>query len=448
MSEHAYRYGAGSRLDVDGSDVRLVLATSGGVDRTGPAVAPRFFSGFLGHPVQSAACLLAVARVARTRFYTPPNVTAAIIRAADPVVTSNGDRLRFESFSACCGVHARFDALPGTLDGPAIGVGTTNVDFNPPMREALGRVQGLDPIHLDVGTDDVTVTTLDGTVVEDKVPLPDRWLKGFAEVEVATAEMLPVLDVGATEARRFLAGIARSPSFGSTHVVEMGGRLRRTTRSGPSAVPLPGPQRLGPFEPLLQHARGLRAYAAPGSDASTWELVLDDARLVLTVSPDVRRGFSGEGGILTDLADDSAAVDAELLAELLGWEPRIEVDDLAARTGIDRDRVRRALRHLGAAGRVGFDVSEGAHFHRELPFAPDALAKMHPRLRGAQRIVDAGGVELHPNGSAHVTSAATIYAVRRVDGDWRCTCRWWGKFQSSRGPCKHVLAVEEVMRRG
>ncbi len=98
-----------------------------------------------------------MARVARTRFYTPPGMLAAILRAADPVVTSNGDRLRFESFSACCGVYARYDVLPGGLDGPALDTGTTNVDFNPPMREALARVGGLRPLHLAVG-EDVAVT--------------------------------------------------------------------------------------------------------------------------------------------------------------------------------------------------------------------------------------------------------------------------------------------------
>ena len=41
---------------------------------------------------------------------------AAILRAADPVVTSNGDRLRFESFSACCGVYARLDVMAAGLD--------------------------------------------------------------------------------------------------------------------------------------------------------------------------------------------------------------------------------------------------------------------------------------------------------------------------------------------
>ena len=147
-----------------------------------------------------ASGLLAVARVARTRFYVPPGMLAAILRAADPVVTSNGDRLRFESFSACCGVHARLDVLPGALDGPAMDTGTTNVDFNPPMRQALAGIGGLDPLHLSVG-DDVTVTTLEESVTEQRVPLPRRWIKGFAEVQVAAAGMRPVLDVPVVEAR-------------------------------------------------------------------------------------------------------------------------------------------------------------------------------------------------------------------------------------------------------
>jgi hypothetical protein len=45
--------------------------------------------------------MLAYAAVARARYYTPASVVAALVR--DPVVTSNGDRIRFESFSGCCG---------------------------------------------------------------------------------------------------------------------------------------------------------------------------------------------------------------------------------------------------------------------------------------------------------------------------------------------------------
>ena len=65
-------------------------------------------------------------------------MVAQILRAADPVVTLDGERLRVESFSQCCGVYARADFLPDFLVADAIGKGTTNVDFNPPMRAALG----------------------------------------------------------------------------------------------------------------------------------------------------------------------------------------------------------------------------------------------------------------------------------------------------------------------
>src|SRR4051794_38055212 len=115
VEEQAYSYVRPSTLAFVTGRADLLLATSGGRTVRGPAAHPVLYDGFLGHPEQAAAALLAVAKVARTRYYTPPGMVAAVVRAADPVVTSNGDRLRFESFSACCGVHARYDSLAGSL---------------------------------------------------------------------------------------------------------------------------------------------------------------------------------------------------------------------------------------------------------------------------------------------------------------------------------------------
>jgi len=111
--EQVYRYPQPSTVGVVDGRVDVQLSTSGGTTGAGPALHPRFFDGFLAHPEQTATGLLTVARVARSRFYVPPGMLSAILRAADPVVTSNGDRLRFESFSACCGVHARLDRMTG-----------------------------------------------------------------------------------------------------------------------------------------------------------------------------------------------------------------------------------------------------------------------------------------------------------------------------------------------
>ncbi|WP_426503690.1 hypothetical protein ACPPVO_39555 [Dactylosporangium sp. McL0621] len=89
--EQVYRYRRPSTVDGDG----LRLATSGG-----PAPHPYFYHGFVAPAEPVAAALLVVARIARTRFYTPPGMLAAAIRAADPVVTADaGGHLRFEALS-------------------------------------------------------------------------------------------------------------------------------------------------------------------------------------------------------------------------------------------------------------------------------------------------------------------------------------------------------------
>jgi hypothetical protein len=442
--EQVYRYLLPSSVGVlDGRpDVRL--STSGGRTARGPADHPTFFEGFLGHAEQMATALLAVARVARTRYHVPPGMLAAVLRAADPVVTSNGDRLRFESFSACCGVYARLDVLPGALDGPAVDTGTTNVDFNPPMREALAGVAGLDPLHLSVGHD-VTVSTLDATVTEKKVPLPERWLKGFAEVQVVAATMAPAFEVSAVEARRFIRSLPSAPGARTTPLwaVPAGRGLRLTGQRGAGAVGLAGPERLRVLEPLLRFARSLRGHASDGvgPSASVWELELDDARLVVTLSPEVSRGFSGEGGVLRDLADPQTIDDSDLVSALLAFEPKIDVAVLADRSGLSEARVRSALGRLGASGTVGFDAAEGAYFHRELPYDPALLDGMHPRLRDAKALVEKGAVRFD-GAVAYVRSGDVDYVVRSADGARRCSCPWYAKHQGGRGPCKHVLAVE------
>lgn len=96
----AYRYATASTLTRD----QLSLATSGGITEAGPAAHPYFFTGFLAEPGPAAQALLATAAIARARYHVAASVIAALVR--DPVVTSNADRLRFESFSACCGVPA------------------------------------------------------------------------------------------------------------------------------------------------------------------------------------------------------------------------------------------------------------------------------------------------------------------------------------------------------
>jgi hypothetical protein len=436
-----YSYRRPSELRAAAGQRELVLATSGGATEAGPAVHPRFFSGLLTEPAVGAAGMLAVAAVARARYVTSASVVAQL---RDPVVTSNGDRLRFESFSGCCGVHARLDLLPAALDGAPALSGTTNVDFNDSMRAALAGTAAGRALLLTVGADEVSVTTTAGSVTERKVPLPQRWLKGLGEVQALARGMTLAGELAAAQARRFIRAIprqARRPLW----VIPVGGAFQLAATPRPGAVCLAGPHRLAELHPLLRFTRRLRAYGPPVAGGSlpavsAWELDLGTARLTLTLSPEHYRGFSGEGALLNLLGDDETAADADLVSVLLAWDARIDPGRLSSEADLPAARVTAALGYLAASGRVGYDLAEEAFFHRELPFGAAALERMHPRLGDALALADAGAVTLSPGGAV-VRSGDSQHRVTLGEPYDRCTCPWWGKHQGTRGPCKHVLAA-------
>jgi hypothetical protein len=149
--------------------------------------------------------------------------------------------------------------------------------------------------------------------------------------------------------------------------------------------------------------------------------------------------------VLDALAADDTADDADLVSAALAWEPRVEVDVLADRCGLTPERVRRALAQLGTAGQVGYDVAEAAYFHRELPYDATAVEAMNPRLRNARALVAAGAVTIVGD-VATVHTDDHVQRVRLGGGTVSCTCPWWAKYGGSRGPCKHVLAAQIVVR--
>ena len=429
------------------SDAGLRLSTSGAVTPAGLVGEPRFFEGFLQYPQAAAAALLAVADVAAADYYRPrPGLL-------DPVVTGHGDRLRFESFSACGGVYARLDVLPDGLDGET-AYGTTNVDVNLPLRDALSRVRAGEPLHLRVGPDELAVRTLDSAapIVERKVALPDRWVRGFGEVQVISAGFDERARVPATAGVRFLRSLPRGRSGPPLWVVASGGSLRVTARPVPGAVCLPGPERLGALARVLRFATALTLYGPPVADGqpqpSAWEVGLPGMRLVLVLSPSASRGFSGEGAMLHGLLGAGAEQDAEAVADCLAWQARIDTSELAQRCDLSAERTRAAMTGLAAAGRIGYDLAEADYFHRELPFGSGMVERLNPRLRGARALVAEGAVRLDGWSGAEGTAVVGDgrHGVRRSPAGWACTCEWWARYAGGRGPCKHVLAVQLVVR--
>lgn len=437
-----YRYAhASTLLQADQSHLTLATADAGGEFH------PHFFEGQLLQPRLVSELLTAVALVVGSRFFTPANTVAKAIALADPVVTSGGGLLRFEGFSGCCSAYARVDLLPASYRGEVVGKGTTNVDFNAPMRAALAQVSDARGLGLSVGRDALTLRSGDHAVVERKVALPARWLRGMLEVQSYQASMQRRFEVDSLVAQRFLRGLPKASTSRTPLWVAPGpAGLLSTTQPQAKGVRVSDTRRLRVLQALLPHARTLSVYSDDGDQASAWVLDFGSARLTLALSAETWRGFSGEGQALMALlkhADDGGAAFARVRSQLQ-WQAALDVPALAAEIALPGEVIADTLRVLGSCGLVGFDVFEERYFHRVLPLDLSVVEDMHPRLSDARELLQRGAVTVlrqHPF-DASVASGDVLHRVREVDGELRCTCPWFAKHQGQRGPCKHVLAAE------
>lgn len=429
------RIGNSTLTSTSVTDLHLELETGLGLTPTGFVDHPHFFSGIVARPEVAAAGILAVADVATTTY-----LDLSALATRDPVVTASGDRLRFESFSGCNGVHARFDLLADGIASGEVAFGTTNVDVNMPLRGALASLPGHALMHLAVGAESLRMSTPDASHEERKVELPARWIRGFAEIPTIMSALERVAEATGSQAMTFLAGLPRGtpgPAVGVT----IGPRGPRVTAVGaPGSATLAGTARLASLRRVMRHIRKLTIYAH-ASGVSAWVADVDGGRITLVLSPQPYRGFSGEGQLLTALSAAPSSAPALRVLEHLAWEPVIDMRALASDTAMPENQIASALAVLAASGKVGYDLGEHAYFHREIPYDADAVDRDHPRLNAARALVASGAVE-RADGMFRVGDGEHRHWVT-IDGTDRgtCTCRWYARYTGSRGPCTHVLAV-------
>lgn len=434
---YIYRYPFNSRLESVSDKPSLRLSTSDAKQRH-----PYFFDGKVRQPRVLGDMLLVLTDVVRTHFFLPK---PAIL---DPVLTSNENMLRLEGFSGCCGVYARADFSDEFFDSEINGRGTTNVDFNATMRTALSRLGDSEEVNFAVGADEVVLSREGEQVIEKKVKLPIRWIKGFSEVQSYQPGLKLQMEINAAEALRFFrslpkSGAPKQPSY----VVSSGKSIRLSQRKVKGALKINGAHRIRILEPLMKKAKQLRIWYDVNSDVSGWEVIFEKARFFLMISPELFRGFSGEGQNLIKLAsNDWQDTLSQVRAQLI-WQNQIPIDTIAANLDLPVETITNSLAALGSRGLAGYDVHSGEYFHRELPFNLEQIEDMQPRLKAARKLVNEQAIQslgVDENGRLQFQVRGTgIKHLVSLDesGDY-CTCPWHSKYLGKRGPCKHILAAQ------
>ncbi|MEM9973160.1 MAG: SWIM zinc finger family protein [Pseudomonadota bacterium] len=437
------RYKASSALmrrDKAEAHLRLVADAEGAPD-TAYLVARAL------RPEVTAAALRAVSEIVGSRFYVPPAMLARILREADPVATVSAEAVRFEGFSACCSAYARLDIENTALEAATRQAGTTNVDFGPKLRGALAQIRPSDRLDISIGAHGIAFSDGQQEIVEHKVPLPERWITGFGDVQVAMAGMERAFSLNRIAAQRFLRGLPRGKNDHVRYVSSVRGQGLSSSRQSASAVPLRGAHRLRVLEPLAPKCESLAVYVNPALGSTAWVLEFAGQRFSLVLNAEPWRGFSGDGGLLGDLAD-GAGPSASTLHAALKWHGQLEAKSIARRCGCTVDLARNALARLAGEGLLGFDLADGSYFHRALPYQLADGGRTPRRLEAAEALATGGHVTVAPDGkSARVTSGEVVHHVSVSGSIYRCTCPWFARNGASRGPCKHVLATQIVLER-
>jgi len=414
----------------------------------------------------------------------------------DPVITVHPDRLFFEAFSQDQSVYAMVIANPDMFatEGEVV-TGTTNVDFTAWLWGALNELRTSRETWLRVGAEGIELKTKGaGGRFEQKVELPDHWVRGFLQVSAAMAmpgTRLTVKPADLLAAIRFLrytkaklspralryeflpgedARIVLEPW---EHIVRLRGAEHQYT--GPRTIRTWGRRRLKLIEPLLPFATSVDIYLKGRGLPSFYAVKLPDLTFVLGLSGWTEQDWSGTGSF--DLLADSAKADAATLDQVhRQLASRFHASPRQLSEGLRQpaDLVWRACERLCRQGRAMFDVESRDFRHRELFEQPLDEARLFPpdeRLEQAAALLAQHAV---PFARCEPQETRKAKKLKTPDGpvtreivyrDWRvtgnvgsekteivvgdsgriifgtCTCSFFQENLLGKGPCAHMIAL-------
>ncbi len=412
----------------------------------------------------------------------------AWLTTLDPVITVHDDQLFFEAFSSDQSVYVRLSAPLDVFEPEGeVRYGTTNIDFNFSLREALSHLRSARSTVLRIGAGGMGVTTSVRGVALDhferKVDVPESWLKGFLQVQGALAMPGYRFDVHPADLLSVIAFFQENkaprpphglryeftPGAPITAVLEPWNQrftLRDTTYGGYArSVRLWGRKRLALLQDVLPYAERVQVSVLGRGLPHCYTCYCGPYRYMLALSGWISNDWSTD--IAFDLLAPRGPTDAQVIARVhsyLGENLAASVGHIVRDTSLSPSEVERALFELCRAGRVMADPTTRRYRLRELfaePLDSSVLFAPDPRIVEAERLVAAGSVVLRTvtspeesgdqrhetKGLAEVTEGANTYEVTVAIDETsrlrfgRCQCDFFEQNLMSRGPCKHIMAA-------
>jgi hypothetical protein len=401
----------------------------------------------------------------------------------DPVITVHPDEIFFECFSLDESSYGRLSCDHDVFSRIGdMSYGTTNIDYSHALYDEFQKIRSyrtttlaIDPSGFDVQT------TGEAGYREDKIDLPDSWVRGFLQVSSAMAQPAHVVELHPVDMQGILARLAarreRNGPRSLRFLLEPGEPVRvlmepwnemltfrRSVYGGKSGAEIRiwGRRRLAILGRALPLARSVRLHLL-GTGLPSFAVVdFGGLRFTLGLSGWTANDWSRAGQF--DLLAPRHPVDEATAArafDALRARHFAAAGDIADATGLSEPIVQAALTAYTQAGRVMYDLDKGVFRLRELarePLPVGALRFASPQEEKADRFIAADLASItaigERDGKRIITGqvlddAKTYSPMIALDGDdrmveARCDCWFYGHNKLMRGPCEHMLALRRL----
>ncbi len=398
----------------------------------------------------------------------------------DPVITVHPDEVFFECFSQDESSYGKLSCSYDTFkDIEAHSYGTTNIDYSDKLYDEFQKIRdyketsfAIDPSGFEVATE------LSDEFKEEKIDLPDSWVRGFLQISSAMTMDKTSFTLHPMDMYNILLMLKRNRERKSPRSLRFilqpdkpievlfepwGKKLtfKRSIYEGKTSheIRIWGRKRLFILERLLPIAKRFKVSLLGSGLPSFWEADLGSMNFTLGLSGWSANDWSASANF--DLMSPRAEVDSVTSQKVFDALSSNHVErskTLSERLGLDKPIIESALGIYAQQGRVLYDMSKDTYRVRELsaePLPMDKLRFSNEREEKASNFVLANLVTLGKNyqqeesvqiqGSV-MDNAKTYSTMLVIDNEMKlkdatCNCWYFKQNKLHKGPCEHILAT-------
>ena len=405
-----------------------------------------------------------------------------LLMPCDPVITVAPDSLFFECFSADESSYGCLSVARDSFTSESqVALGTTNVDYTWSLYEHFQTLRSyrqtrftIDPQGFDVATTD------SASHREEKIDLPNSWLRGFMQLQSAMCLPLRRVPISREGLYNVLAFLRRHKASRSPRAVRF-----ELTRGKPVRIVLEPWEKVielhsTPYEGLRNEtirvwgrdrlrvlARALPliesadVYLLGNGLPSFWVANMGDMKLTLGLSGWTTNDWTAASA-LTQMMPPVEVNEVKLtaIAAAFNSDPIRNFEQIASSVSLPKSEVAAGLNRLALFGQVIHDLPQGVYRWRQVMPAP--LTESQIGTEDTETIEGRGLLkrgkfeitrdELSPTGTRliqcsirdRLSSNRDIEMVLDADGRIvRGQCKCSHHFQSGlrRGPCRHLQAM-------